>query len=58
MATQAQYDAATKAVLALIQKEIPLLVPGWAQNFIPTEKEPVVAAAATKVAVDAALAVK
>jgi hypothetical protein len=52
--SQQAYDAAAAAILALIQKEIPLLVPGWLQSFIPADKEPVVAAAAAKTALDAA----
>jgi hypothetical protein len=55
--TQAQYDAGKAAALALIRKEIPLLVPGWAQHFIPVDKEPIVAQAVAKAVLDAALAV-
>lgn len=56
MFSPADYATGTAAALALIRKEIPLLVPGWAQSFIPVDKEPMVAAAAAKCVLDAVAA--
>lgn len=55
--TQAQYDAATAAIAAVLQSDLTQLVPSWAQGMIPPDTVAQLSPALAKAAVNAALAV-